>query len=173
MITLTEYVQADRWVDTLDEATATAAEGYTLGYDQKSNKTVIRLFDKDEKMIGEGKFDSSEMAIALLEEYFDISDEDRQWNESLDWVKDSIQIDEALDPIETFIEKNASDYNIRIDSIDPDAQFDDIFGIEVFFNRKNNRNDLDAFVKEVGYELLRTYGIQSYDYDGQSWKLAL
>lgn len=174
MLTLTEYVQVDRWSNTIDESTVNESDGYTIGYDHKNQQTVIRLYNESEKLIGEGRFDSAELAMAVLEEYFDVSEDDKQWNESYEWVEDSKKaLDESLESIEDFITRNATEYQIRIDDIDPDAMFDGSFGIEVFFNSKNNRNDLSAFVKEVSGDLLSTYGAQSYDFDGSSWKIAL
>lgn len=176
MITLTEYIQASEWDDTISEAILAEAEGYTLGYDHKTQKTIVGLVDANENQLTRMGFDNSEMAFALLEEYFDIDEEDQQWNESYEWVNDSSTstvIDESLDTVEKFIEKKAIEYQIRLSYIDPDIMFDGMYGIEVFFDRNNNRRDLDLFIKELSYDLLRTYGIQSYDYDGNSLKLAL
>ena len=173
MITLTEYVESEKWVNEIDEEVIAMAEGYTIGYDQKTFKTVIRLFDAADEKIIEGRFDNSEMAIAMLEEYFDLDESDQSWNDSYEWVNAGQKLDEALEPIVKYIERNADEYQVRIDDIDNDAMFDDLFGVEVFFHSSNNRDDLSSFVKEISYDMLRNYGAQSYNFDGQSWKISL
>jgi len=173
MLTLTEYVEADHWINEIDEEFIAMTEGYSLSFDQKTCKTVVRLFDAADEMVTECSFESSEMAIALLEEYFDLDEEDQLWNDSYDWVSSNKKIDEALESVEKYIQRNADEYQVRIDYIESDAFFDDLMGVEIFFNSSNNRNDLSSFIKEVSYDMMRTYGAQSYDFDGMSWKIAL
>ena len=174
MINLTEYIQTDMFVESLNkDVVLSEVEHFSLDYDISTQKTTLSLYNEYNKRIGQGVFDSAELAVAIVEEYFDIDESDDAWLNGYEWVNESIQIDEALDPVEVFIEKKATEYNIRLLDIDNDAHFDSMYGIEVIFHSSNNRRDVDHFVKEVGYELLRTYGIQSYNYNGTSWKLAL
>jgi hypothetical protein len=173
MLTLIEYVESDHWINKVDEQIVSMTEGYSLSFDQKKCKTVVQLFDSLDKIIVECSFDSAEMAIALLEDYFDLDEGDQNWNDSYDWVLSENKIDEALESVEKYIQRNADEYQVRIDYMDGDAFFDDLMGIEIFFHPSNNKNDLSSFVKEVSYDMMRTYGAQSYDFDGMSWKIAL
>jgi len=174
MLTLTEYVESDHWINKVDEQIVAMTEGYSLSFDQKTCKTVVQLFDSADKIVVECSFDNSEMAIALLEEYFELDEGDQNWNDSYDWVTCSrTVIDEALESVEKYIQRNADEYQVRIDYIESDAFFDDLMGVEIFFHSSNNRNDLSSFIKEVSYDMMRTYGAQSYDFDGMSWKIAL
>lgn len=177
--TLTDFIELERvneaWYTEFDQDTIAQAEHYHLGVNPYTQRTFIRLLDANSESLGEVEYESAEMAIAFLEEYFELDTEDMAWNDSYEWadLDDESMFGEALDSIESAIQKKASDFNIRIVSINPDAIFDGNYGIEVFFHPKNNRADLDSFINDASDDFLSTYGAQSYKYDGSRWRIAL
>jgi len=173
MITLTEYVQTEKWANEINEDIIGLTEGYTIGYDNKTCKTVVQLFDAEDKMIGEGAFDNSELAMALIEEYFDLDDEDQEYNDSYDWAE-NIEVANVED-VKRYIQRKADEFHVRIDYISDDTMFDDIVGVglEVWFNANQNSDDLVSFVQEVSDGMMSEFGAQSYDFSNESWKISL
>lgn len=179
MLVLKEYIELERvneaWYTTFDQETIAQAEHYYLGVNPYTQRTFIRLMDDKHESLGEVEYESAEMAIAFLEEYFDLDADDMEWNDSYEWaeLEDESMFGEMLDSVESAIQKKASEQNIRIRDIDDDAEMDGQYGIAVYFHSANNRNDLDAFIKGMSDELLSTYGAQSYDFNGSIWNIVL
>lgn len=170
MLKLTEYIEVDRFVSSISETVSESAEKYSISIDEEQN-VVLKIMDESENVISESKFENPETAIAVLEEFFEIDESDRSWLENYEWNEQPVN--EANDSIEDRIHNLALEYGVRISGIDSDAMFDGQYGIAVYFEPNQNRGDLDKFIKNTSYEILRTYGAQSYDYDGSSWKISL
>ncbi|MDX1532685.1 MAG: hypothetical protein R3230_00605 [Nitrosopumilaceae archaeon] len=185
MLELKEYIEIENevalvneaWYTAFDQETISQAEHFSLIYNPYTLRSVVRLVNDKYESLGEVEFESAEMAIAFLEEYFDLDDETTGYINSYDWADETKDVDsmnEALNTIEKEIERLADDADIRIRDIDDDYEIKNgFFGIAVYFDSKNNLDDLKSFVKKAERELTRTYGAVTDSLDRTVWVIRL
>jgi hypothetical protein len=184
MLPLNEYIILEKeaekvneaWYTTFDAETIDQAEHFTLTYNPYTLRTVVRLMDAHYQSLGSVEYESAELAMAFLEEYFDLDDEDAGFVNSYEWADDTkdVEISEALNSIEDEIKRLATEYNINIRDIDDDAVLpNNDFGIAVYFDNKNNKNDLISFIRTAEKEIERTYGAMTKSIEGNVWLIRL
>lgn len=110
LVSLREYIEVDNmneaWYATFTQEVIDQAEHYELGINPYSRNTYVRLLDAEYQNLGEVDFESSELAIAFVEENFDLDEEDLEWNDSYEWAEDFD--DEEADWVDDY----SSDANI-------------------------------------------------------------
>jgi len=105
MITLQEHIEISEKVlmfegeaPAFTEEQLEAAEFYQLKWNAVSGDTELYLYDVNGEGLGSVSFEDADIAIAFVEEYFDLDEDDILDLESYAWADD--------DPVQTRIEKD-------------------------------------------------------------------
>lgn len=95
MISLKEHIEISRVVQLMEgespqftEDQLQAAEFYTLKWNSVSGNTKLCLFNAASESLGDMEFEDPDVAIAFVEEFFDIDDEETANLESYAWAND-------------------------------------------------------------------------------------
>lgn len=97
MISLKEHIQISEMVQLMEGESPEftpeqleAAEYYTLKWNAISGNTILCLFDAAGQGLGNVEFEDADIAIAFVEEYFDIDDDEIASLESYEWANDNV-----------------------------------------------------------------------------------
>lgn len=96
MISLKEHIEITRVVQLMegespqftDEQLA-AAEFYTLKWNPVSGNTKLCLYNAGGEGLGDMEFEDPDVAVAFVEEFFDIDDDETAELESYAWANDN------------------------------------------------------------------------------------
>ena len=96
MISLREHAEIGRVMKLMEgespqftDEQLEAAESYALKWNPVSGKTLLCLYDAADAGLGSMEFEDPDVAIAFVEEYFDLEDDDLSDLESYDWANDT------------------------------------------------------------------------------------
>jgi hypothetical protein len=96
MISLKEHMEINRVVKLMEgespqftDEQLQAAESYALKWNPVSGNTILCLYDAADLSLGNMEFEDADVAIAFVEEYFDLEDDDLADLESYDWANDN------------------------------------------------------------------------------------
>lgn len=105
MISLKEHIQITQAVHLMEGESPVftseqleCAESYALKWNPISGMTVLCLYDAQGQGLGSMEFEDPDVAIAFVEEYFDLDDEDLADLESYEWANDNYddRVNDAL-----------------------------------------------------------------------------
>ena len=103
MISLTEHIEITRVVQLMEGESPSftaeqlqAAEFYTLKWNPVSGNSKLCLYNADSEQLGDMEFEDPDVAIAFVEEFFDIDDEETAELESYAWANVDDRIQSAL-----------------------------------------------------------------------------
>lgn len=96
MISLREHAEISRVVKLMEgesphftDEQLDAAESYALKWNPVSGNTILCLYDAADLCLGTMEFEDADVAIAFIEEYFDLDDDEMSYIESYDWANDN------------------------------------------------------------------------------------
>lgn len=96
MISLKEHIEITRVVQLMEgespqftDEQLQAAEFYTLKWNPVSGNTKLCLFNAASEQLGDMEFSDPDVAIAFVEEFFDIDDDEAADLESYAWANDN------------------------------------------------------------------------------------
>lgn len=96
MISLKEHAEISRVMNLMEgespqftDEQLDAAESYALKWNPVSGNTILCLYDATDMCLGNMEFEDADVAIAFVEEYFDLDDDDLADLESYDWANDN------------------------------------------------------------------------------------
>ena len=95
MLTLNEHLEISRVVSLMEgeqteftDEQLDATEYYEMKYNPVSGNTILCLFDDAGQKLASVEFEDADVAIAFVEEYFDLDEDDVRDLESYDWAND-------------------------------------------------------------------------------------
>lgn len=101
MITfLKEYIEVDSVqseIDALTDFELDSIESYSIEWDQDRETNILVLFNSEGGAVRIIEVDEPEVIVGILEELFELEEDDLEWLESYGWVEDgSIGLGESL-----------------------------------------------------------------------------
>lgn len=100
MTFLKEYIEVDSVqseIDALTDLELNSIESYSIEWDQDRETNILGLFDGDGEAVRIIEVDEPEVIVGILEELFELEEDDLEWLESYGWVEDgSIGLGESL-----------------------------------------------------------------------------
>lgn len=93
MLTLSEHIEIEEKLKLFEGESSIftdeqldAAESYEMKWVPYTGQTELYLYDVDDNGLGSVTFDDADIAIAFLEEYFELDDEELDDLESYSWA---------------------------------------------------------------------------------------
>lgn len=107
MISLHEHIQIEEGIQLLEgeqteftEEQYEKAEQYDLKWNPVSGNTILSIYDGAGLKLGDVEFEDAEIAIAFVEEYFELDEEDLRDLESYAWASDDNLEDREIEAMQ-------------------------------------------------------------------------
>jgi hypothetical protein len=101
LLTLSESIDVSvdlqSWENVVTSEIEEKAESYDISWDVASQKTILSLFDTESNKLCAVRFENPMVAIGVLEELFDIGEEDLDELYSFNWVPEDYAPSDDLD----------------------------------------------------------------------------
>lgn len=104
MLSLNEHIEINKVVQLMEGESPTftdeqldAAEKYSIKWNHVTGNTSVTLFDNMDQSLGTVDFLDPDIAVAFLEEYFDLDDADKEALESYAWVEAELEPTDNLE----------------------------------------------------------------------------
>lgn len=107
MLTLREHLEVNEAINLMEgeqpeftDEQLDKAEYYELKWHPVSANTILSLFDEAGEKLGEMEFEDADIAIAFVEEYFELEEDDIRDLESYAWANPENYDDRVIDTMQ-------------------------------------------------------------------------
>lgn len=96
-------------------------ESFHIIWDEEKETNHLTLLDDSDNVLFESDIDDADTVVALIEELFDLDDEDQEWLDSYGWIEDdNYTLQEAKSEAAKYRKKKAIRDNLHRDGIQLD-----------------------------------------------------